>query len=115
VKTLSLPFRPVAKLDCVEMEETHTSMNYGSIEKEQSMKIELTEARRIILALAGIRERLKECDVRFLESWQSYLQNAPEPTIGRWRLHNLRTVAETYYSWRSACSGSTFVARRAGM
>jgi len=60
------------------------------------MKNELTEARHIILALAGIRDRLKECDVRFLESWQSYLQNAPEPTIGRWRLHNLRTLADTY-------------------
>ena len=41
-----------------------------------SIKNELTEARRIILALAGIRDRLKECDVKFLESWQSYLQNA---------------------------------------
>jgi len=30
------------------------------------MKNDLTEARHIILALAGTRDRLKECDVRFL-------------------------------------------------
>jgi len=57
---------------------------------------ELIEARAIVTALAAIREQLNSADVRFLDSWESYLKNAPAPAIGKWRMHNLRTVAATF-------------------
>lgn len=71
----------------------------NKLERRWKMKSveELTEARAIILALAAIRDRLSLSDVRFLESWQSYLAKAGDQAqIGRWRLHNLRRVAESY-------------------
>lgn len=60
------------------------------------MNKELLEASAIISRLAALGDGLSAGDKRFIESWQSYLANAVEPRIGRWRLFNLRRVAESY-------------------
>ncbi|MCI0660154.1 MAG: hypothetical protein L0220_03685 [Acidobacteria bacterium] len=52
----------------------------------------LAEARLLVSAIAARRNRLKPEDIRFLESWESYLRNPYSPPISRWRIHNLRTV-----------------------
>ncbi len=58
---------------------------------------ELSEARTIVAALLAIRPRLHPSDARFLDTWTSYLSAAGDRAqIGRWRLYNLRRVAESY-------------------
>jgi hypothetical protein len=57
---------------------------------------ELTEARQIIRDLERVELR-NAGDRRFLESWQGYLaRTGKDARIGRYRLHNLRTVASSY-------------------
>ncbi|MCI0338897.1 MAG: hypothetical protein L0226_15090 [Acidobacteria bacterium] len=57
---------------------------------------QLAEARQIVEQLAAIGDQLSAGDKRFLTTWQCYLSNGDSPQIGRWRLFNLRRVAESY-------------------
>lgn len=52
----------------------------------------LAEARLLVSAIAASRSRLRPEDIRFLESWESFLRNPYSPPISKWRIHNLRTV-----------------------
>jgi hypothetical protein len=60
------------------------------------MTADLREARQIVANLARVELR-NAGDRRFLESWQGYLaRTGAAARIGRFRLHNLRTVAASY-------------------
>jgi len=52
----------------------------------------LAEARLLVSAVAASRSRLRPEDIRFLDSWESFLRNPYSPPISKWRIHNLRTV-----------------------
>ena len=57
---------------------------------------DLSEARQIVANLARVEMR-NAGDRRFLESWRQYLdRTGTAAAIGRYRLHNLRTVAASY-------------------
>ena len=61
------------------------------------MTDDVTEARVIIEALIPLRERMRRCDRAFLQSWRIHLaRHRDKVRVGRFRLHNLRLVAETY-------------------
>lgn len=58
---------------------------------------EIIEARQLVDAIAGIRGQLSKSDQKFLETWQTYLENAGDrAAIGRWRLYSLRVVAASH-------------------
>jgi hypothetical protein len=56
---------------------------------------ELNEARELLDALEGCE--LTAGDKRFFDSWRSYLaRSGDDAAIGRWRLQQLRKVAQSY-------------------
>jgi hypothetical protein len=57
---------------------------------------ELAEARAIVRALECVELR-NDGDRRFLESWRGYLnRTGGDAAIGKWRLQQLRKVAQSY-------------------
>lgn len=61
------------------------------------MTEDVKEARAIIEALIPLRETMKRTDRAFLRSWRIHFQRQGDKVrVGRFRLHNLRLVAETY-------------------
>lgn len=61
------------------------------------MTEDVLEARAIIEALIPLREGMKRCDRAFLQSWRiHFARHGENVRVGRFRLHNLRLMAETY-------------------
>jgi len=57
---------------------------------------DLSEARQLIRDLERVELR-NAGDRRFIQTWANYLNHAGDAArIGRFRLHNLRTVAASY-------------------
>jgi hypothetical protein len=57
---------------------------------------DIAEARELVRDLAVVEPK-NAGDARFIQTWRSYLDHAGDSAqIGRYRLHNLRTVAASY-------------------